>query len=183
MTPDFQIVEARPWHCGQMVRLLRAEQQRAIARLGVDSHRELRSRFETSAFRRAWLIDGTLAGLGGVTGSLLAAEGYVWLALSDAASRYPLAIVREARRQLAEAGVMKRLLVTSILDGDDGAKRFAIFLGFVLADNIAATPAASRFGRRSIAMNFDGDHAARLPLGKGCAVAMAWRPQLQQEVA
>lgn len=181
MRPDFQIVEARAYHCGAMVRMLRAEHQRAIARLGVNAHRELRQRFDSSSFRRAWLIDGKLAALGGVTGSQLSSEGYVWLALSGLATRYPLEVVRETRRQLAALMVVKRSLVTSIIASDETSKRFAIFMGFVLADD-DCMPAASRTGRRAIAVRFDGQHDAHVPLGHGVAVAMKYLPE-HQEVA
>ncbi len=175
MTPRFEIIPAKPWHCGAMVRRLRAEHALAVARLGLDSHRELADRFGQSAFRRALLIDGHLEALGGVTGSLLSSEGYVWLALSARAARFPLALVRHARNQLDEIMVTKRVLVTSVLDDDMAAKRFAVYLGFVLADDDGAEPAVSRHGRRLLGCRIEGDHEARIPLGNGSAVALAYR--------
>lgn len=176
MSPDFTIVPAKPWHCGAMVRRLRLEQRKAVARLGLDSHRELAEQFGQSAFRRALLIDGQVEALGGVTGSTLSSEGYVWLALSPKAARYPLLLVREARKQLDDIMVTKRLLVTSVLDEDVAAKRFAIFLGFTLADD-EASPAVSRAGRRLELQRVEGNHEARVPLGSGSAVAMIYRSE------
>lgn len=171
----FQIVEARRHHCGQMARLLRLEHQQAVARLGINSHRELVARFGESAFRRAWLLDGRLIALGGVTGTALSVSGYIWMALSGEAKRFPLETVREARRQLDQIMLVKRLLVTSILDGDEAAKRFAIFLGFVLADQPDMPCAISRLGRRDLAQRFEKNEDARLPIGTGSAVAMSYR--------
>jgi len=168
----FSIIEARPWHCGQMCRMLRSEHRELIASIGIDSHRELRARFDQSSFRRAWLIDGQLAGLGGVTGSILTATGYVWLALSRDALRFPVAAVKEVRRQLEIIMVCKRELVTTIIDGDEASKRFAIFLGFVSGDHAPASP---RYGRRYIARRFDDDPDWRVPVGGGYATAMAYR--------
>jgi hypothetical protein len=175
MTPRFEIIPAKPWHCGAMVRRLRTEHALAVARLGLDSHRELADRFGQSAFRRALLIDGQLEALGGVTGSLLSSEGYVWLALSGKAQGYPLLLVRQARKQLEQIMTIKRVLVTSVLDEDFAAKRFAVYLGFVLADDDRAAPAASRQGRRSALRMIEGQHEARIPLGSGSAVALAYR--------
>lgn len=171
----FEVVEARRYHCGQMARLLRVEHLEAVARLGVNSHREMVDRFAESAFRRAWLCDGRLMALGGVTGPALASTGYVWLALSAEATRFPLQIVREACRQLDAIMVTKRHLVTSILDGDQAAKRFAIFLGFVPADEPQRPAAASRLGRRDLAQRFEKNQEARLPIGSGSAVTMSYR--------
>lgn len=173
----FSIIPAKPWHCGQMVRLLRHEHASAIARLGVDSHRELRERFAASAFRRAWLINGQLAALGGVTGAAMAGHGFLWLALSETARRYPVAIVKEARRQLAEIMLVKRELATTILDGDAAAQRLAIFLGFHVAEEGPGAQASSRFARRDLARFVTTAPEVRIPMGQGFAVAMGYHAE------
>lgn len=175
MTPSFTIIPAKPWHCGAMVRRMRTEHASEVVRLGLDLHRELADRFGASSFRRALLIDGHLEALGGVTGSALSGEGYVWLVLSQKAQRYPLALVRHARSQLEEIMATRRVLVTSVLDGDLAAKRFAIFLGFVSGGDEHAQPAVSRTGRRAVVDDLDHDDEARVPLGTGSAVALAYR--------
>lgn len=183
MTPVFQIIPAKPWHCGAMVRKLRLEHRKAVAQLGLDSHRELFDRFGQSCYRRALLIDGKLEALGGVTGSALSGEGYVWLALSAKAARYPLLLVREARRHLDLVMQTRSVLVTTVLDGDHAAQRFAIFLGFVLAHDETAQPAASRAGRRVLADRAAIDPEARIDLGAGSAVVLAYRGEQTMECA
>ncbi len=183
MTPAFAIVPAKPWHCGAMVRKLRLEHRVAVARLGLDSHRELFERFGQSSFRRALLIDGQIEALGGITGAALSGEGYVWLGLSHKAARYPLLLVREARRQLDLAMQTRSVLVTTVLDGDAAAQRFAVFLGFVPAGDGSAQPAASRAGRRVLQQRLAGDPEARLSLGSGSAVALAYRSEQPMELA
>lgn len=173
----FSIVPARAYHCGQMVRLLRTEQAQAVARLGVDSHKELRARFDASSFRRAWMIDGKLAGLGGVTGTNLSRRGYVWLALTNDALNYPMTIVREARRQMGDIMGTKREVLTTILDGDDASKRFAIFLGFVVIDGAWLEAATSKTARRELMTLFEKTPEARVPIGTGYGVAMKYRHQ------
>lgn len=180
MTPVFQIIPAKPWHCGAMVRRLRIEQRIATARLGLDSHRELFDRFGASTYRRALLINGRLEALGGVTGSALSGEGYVWLALSARAARYPYALVREARRQLDLVMQTRSVLVTTVLDGDEAARRFAVFLGFVLAGDETAQPAASRAGRRVLAARLGRDPDTRVTIGSGAAVALAYRAETME---
>lgn len=151
--PDFSIIEARPYHCGQMVRILRQEQKQAVAKLGFDSHHELRRKFDDSCFRRAWLIDGRLGAIGGVAGTQMASDGDIWLAFSKAATRYPVQIVKEARRQLAEIMTVKRTLHTMIIEDDEASRRFAIFLGFVPTGS-GESAATSRFGRRMLTERF-----------------------------
>jgi hypothetical protein len=128
--PVFEVVPARRHHCGILARQLRAEQAEATVRLGVHVHRRLVEVFEASSFCRAWTIDGRVAGIGGVEGSILAAEGVVWLALSAEACRYPVALVKEARRQLHEIMRTRRRIVTTIFESDLVSMRFAVKLDF-----------------------------------------------------
>jgi hypothetical protein len=169
---DFQVVEAKKWHCGQMVRLLRVEHAQVIAKIGLNSHSQLRACFDASAFRRAWMIDGRLAALGGVMSSALASTGMIWLAVSNEASRYPMAMVKEARKQIDEIMQVKRFLCTTIIDGDEASKRFAIFLGFVPSGFEMTLAASSRYGRRDLARQFEINQDARIPIGTGYAVTM-----------
>jgi hypothetical protein len=152
MGPIFQIVEAKAWHVGRMTRLLRAEHRDAVVAIGVNAHRELRDRFDESFFRRAWLADGHLLGLGGVTGSPLASEGMVWLALAGAAARYPVAMLREARRQIDGLMATKRSLMTVILPEDAASFRFARHLGFVVRPDIPTIFEAVAMEYRTSAM-------------------------------
>ena len=113
-----------------MVRKLRSEHSAAVARLGVNTHRELRRAFDTSSYRRALLIDDALAGLGGVTGSAMARAGSVWLAITQDATRHPHLICRLARAALDDIFAVKRELRTFILPADKTSFRFAKLLGF-----------------------------------------------------
>lgn len=125
-----QIVEAKPYHLGRILRRLRDEHRAGLIATGVNAHRELRDMFAASSFRYAWLVDGQLAAVGGVTGSMLSSAGQVWLAVAEDATRFPLAMVKEARRQLARILASKTELTTTILCGDKTSRRFAAFLGF-----------------------------------------------------
>lgn len=152
---DYDIVEAQPWHCGAMSRMLRHEHQKVLATIGLRTHHELRGAFDESSFRRACLVDGKLVALWGVTGPLASAFGLVWLAFSNAIlKKYPLTIIKEARSQIADMLLTKRKLFCTILEGDEAAARFAIFLGFVPeVDGVHnhLPPAETRYGRKQVA--------------------------------
>jgi hypothetical protein len=174
MTPHFAIIEARAHFCGQMSRALRLEHQKAIATTGRDTHRELRAVFDASSFTRAWLIDGKLAAIGGVTGPILSPTGYVWLALTEQATRHPVALVKEAMRQLHEIMITKREVATTILGGDNAAKRLAIFLGFHVHHDGIGDRAFSREARRRLSEFVETKQDARVPVGRSYAIAMGY---------
>jgi hypothetical protein len=127
----FTLIEAKPYHCGVMARRIRHAHAEAVLQVGAHVHRDMRKFFDESCYRRAWLIDGELAGVGGVTGAEIDPYGIVWLALSEAATRHTVAIVRAARAQLSEMLQTRHELSTTISDLDPASRRFAFYLGFV----------------------------------------------------
>lgn len=177
MTPSFQIVEAKPYHCGQMARLLRAEQGESVAALGMDAHRELRDRFRNSSFRKAWLIDGRLAGLGGVEGTLLASQGYLWLALTRQATRHPVAMIKEARRQLEEICRHRDRVETLLIGGDDASLRFAVHVGFVPAGMNNWRRVYRNLGRRMLVMTLQTDPDLRKPYNSGYVIPVSYETE------
>lgn len=171
---SFTIIDAKPWHCGQMVRLLRHEHSRALSLLGADAHKELRAMFAASYFRRAWMIDGTLAALGGVAGTALSRDGFLWLALAERARRYPVAIVKEARAQLDRIMTLKRELGTTILGDDAAALRLAVFLGFHVSHAGDGVRAETRLMRRVLMTHAQQEPQCRIPVAAGYVIAMGY---------
>jgi hypothetical protein len=158
-----------------MSRVLRTQHQQAVAMIGLNSHRELRRAFDDSAYRKAWLIDGKLASIGGVTGPAISAYGFIWLAFSDEATKYPLAIVKLMRAQIAEVMQTRRLLVATVLDGDEASDRLAIFLGFVpYSHSEYVLPASSKFGRLEVARHLREREEARIRIGTGYGRVLAY---------
>ena len=170
----FEIVEAKPWHAGQMSRRLRHAHREAIELAGADAHRELKNCYEDSIFRRVLLIDGRVEALGGVRGAAIGATGYVWLALSDEAAQHPKALVRLARQQLAEIMAVKRELATTLLDTDPAAIRFAVFLGFHVQDEGPGSRASTRESRRRLSEFLKTCYSHRVKVGDGHAIAVGY---------
>lgn len=135
--PKFEVIEAREFHCGQIVRQLRGAHRAAVHGVGMNAHRNLRDCFDASVVRRAWLIDGRLAAMCGICGTVLSSTAYVWFAIGELATRYPVALMKEARRQVDSLMMGRQELVATILRGDDRAAAFAARLGFEAMPEIA----------------------------------------------
>lgn len=173
----YEVIPAKPFHCGQILRRLRHEHVAALHRVGRNVHRELRDVFDQSFLKSAWLIDGELAAIGGVTGSLGDMFGYAWLAITEEATLHPVAMVREVKRQLNRAMVTKRELATTIIGGDAAAKRLAIFLGFHIEDEGPGAPAYTRFGRRNLSNHLESLPDIRIPIGSGYVIGMGFHAE------
>ena len=133
MSANFEIVEAKPHHVGAILHNMRRGHLASMLAVGFDKrsmHKTVRIYFDDSSFRRAWMIDGKLAGLGGVRGTTISPKGFIWLILSEEATLYPIEIVKEARRQMNAIMLTKRKLETIVVESDQIAMRFARFMGF-----------------------------------------------------
>ena len=140
----FEIRDAKPQDCGKIARRLRDEHQGAVNLTGVSYHHEIRRCFEDSWYAKAWLHDGQLLGIGGVTGPLLSSQGGLWLALSREVAKFPVETFKEARRQIASLSILKRDLFCTILPEDETSLRFANRLGF---EQYSTTPIPYGAGR------------------------------------
>ena len=172
----FEVRDAKIQDCGKMARILRIEHHTEIAKTGFDAHRELRSIFANSFYRKALLIDEKLIAMGGVTGGALATVGYVWLAVSNDARKHPLSVIRHARAELDRMMVMKRSLAAMVLADDDAAKRAAVFLGFYPAEG---TPFGihTRNARATQQRILENDVDLRLPCGNTYHIGLIYHPE------
>ena len=125
-----EIAEARLYHCGQIARALRPAQSLGARARGADTHRELQARLSASAYARTCWLDGRLAALGGVMGTMAESDGLVWLAIADWATKHPRALLTAARQALIEIGATKNKLSSYIVAEDVASLRFARHLGF-----------------------------------------------------
>jgi hypothetical protein len=167
MTTSFEVVEAKRWMCGRLARSLRGEHAAATARVGVDAHRGIRDVFGKSYYRRALLIDGHVAAMWGLSGTALAPMSHLWLAMTERATHFPIKVVKTAKAELAEMMQTKIGLVSTIIDGDEAAKRFSVFLGWAASDGMDGAAAESIHGRRRLREFIDHEPGLRTPQGTG----------------
>lgn len=175
MSPKFEIVEAKRYHCGQIARRLRPTHLEAFARVRLSPHHQIRFLFDHSDFRRSWLIDGEMGAMFGVVGPSMAPVGHVWLFISNRGANFPIAFIKETRRQLDEIMVMKRILETTVTDGHEDAQRLAAFLGFYVSmPPLPGAAAYSRRGRRRLVDELRHNPDLLVPAWGGVAVQMGY---------
>jgi len=167
---EFSLIDGRAYHCGQIVRRMRVKQQEAMMRVGVNLHAEVRNRFHSSCYTKAWLIDGELAALGGAIGSLVSSACFIWMVASEKATRYPIALARMSQGQIAHLSRTYSVLSTVLIGADAPSKSFAAFLGF----SPDGHGASSRYGRRSVLDIIDNTPEIRIPFGESFAVPVSY---------
>ena len=172
-----EIKDGERWHCGQIARTLRAEHHLLLLRKNVNVHRELRRKFDRSYYRRSAFIDGYLAAVWGVEGSPLSFHGQLWLALSQYALRYPMAVLRQAKLEVEHISNLQRELVTTVQPEDEAAHRLVVWLGFETPDGFGGGPAQTRQRRNNLLRYMKGNPELVHDYGGTGQIGVIWRKE------
>jgi hypothetical protein len=171
-----EIVEAKRFHCGQIIRRMRADHLSALRRVGKNPHSELLAAFDQSSFRRSLLLDGELAAIGGVTGTTVSPIGYIWLAVTAKASAHPHVLLAAFRKALAEVFNTRIEVATTLVEGDEAGRRLAVFLGFHTDHVAEGRPAHSRADRARLNDYLASDRAPRVEIGNSFVIPVGLHP-------
>lgn len=174
--PRLEVTDAKLRYCGQMVRRLRHEHQMAFAAVGLNPHRELRNTVSSSSEARAAFLDGELVGMWGVVGTLMCPWGFVWLCMSQEATKHPMRALRLARSELDRFMRTRTELFTTVLEGDEAALRLCAFLGFHVEHQGPGAPPVSKDGRRAWMRYVRNNPDFRMPVGRSYAVKVGYHP-------
>lgn len=109
-----------------------------LRQFGSDPRRALHHAFVQSQYVRTAMIGGKPAAMWGTGGNLLSQHAYIWATIGMGAVRYPLAVVRRARKELAELCSDGLELRATVIKEDDRALLFAETIGFRASDEFAA---------------------------------------------
>lgn len=118
-------------------------------------------------------MDGKPIAMWGVKNTMLGNTGVVWLVLSEAVTHMPVAVVKEARAELA--AVMERLdeIAITVLPDDEAAIRFAVYLGFHDRDNDDG-----QMSRKELCRSILADPQYRVPIGDSYVIALGYHPHM-----
>lgn len=127
----FEIHSLSYYDLKRITRILRKEQLKLILNLNKNPYSDLCIYANQSFYTKSWKINGKLAAIGGVTGSILSSEGFAWLALTEESLKFPIAIIKEIKIQLNNIMVNKNKINAYVFINDNAAQKFAEFFGFI----------------------------------------------------
>ncbi len=118
-------------HARQLV--LREGDALEVAALGLTPMQALRQSLERALWAEAYLVDGEVAAIVGLSlASLLGGPGVPWLLTGPACERHRKTFLRESRRQLARMRARVLPLVNFVHADYVRAQRWLAWLGFAL---------------------------------------------------
>lgn len=102
-SPHIETVDAQASHVALLRQNLRPNDANEILRLGVSIEKALWRSYRNSVYRKSAFIDGKIAAMWGVIGSMLTDEGTVWLLTSPEVYKIsPLKFCRIYQEQVKE---------------------------------------------------------------------------------
>lgn len=129
---------------------LRDGDRAEVESLGVNVRVGIRQSYRHAILRRTYLVDGEVAAMSGLCGSMLGDIGEPYLMTAPAAERSPLTFVRHARAAVTEMLQFKRRLEGHVAADYIRACRFLEVLGFTLGAPFAMGPKAALFRKYSL---------------------------------
>lgn len=118
--------------CYLLAANMRDADRAEVVSLGIDPKRSLRENYRNAMLRKTYLVDGALAAMTGVCGSMLGDIGYPYLLTTKAVERVPVTFVKLAREGIAEMLRHKLRLEGHVAADYEGACRLLEVLGFRL---------------------------------------------------
>lgn len=128
----YEIVESERCHIDAMVKAMREEDAAEAVAMGLRPRAALGRSFRKGIMRRTAFIDGDIAAMWGLCGTLLSNEGTPWLVTTKAVERLPIAFIKEGRREVA-AMLSIRPILSNIVPASYGrAVELLHMLGFMI---------------------------------------------------
>lgn len=121
-------------HCEQLAANMRAADRAEVQAAGLSGIRALGRAFRGGMMCRTAFVDGEIAAMWGLGGTLLSDIGHPWLLTTAAVERVPIAFVKVAKRELAAMLDQRRTLRNWVAADYAQAIRFLQVLGFTLAE-------------------------------------------------
>ena len=127
-----RIVPAEERHCRALAANLRPGDRAEVQAAGMSSIRAVAQSFRGGLLMRTAFVDGEIAAMWGLGGTLISDVGHPWLLTAPPAARLPLAFVKNARRELAAMLALRRILRNWVAADYDQAIGLLRLLGFTL---------------------------------------------------
>lgn len=143
---------------------LRAGDREEVDAWGVSARDGIRRNFRHAVLRRTYLVDGEIAGMSGLCGTMLGDIGMPYLMTAPCAEKMPLAFVKHASAAVAQMLRHRRRLEGYVAANYTKACRLLEMLGFELSEPRPVGPRGASF-RTFVMTRQDQDGCQQVPHG------------------
>lgn len=147
MTLDkrYIIVDTERAHAALLARALRDDDRAEIAAGGITDRKAVWRSYKQSVLCKTAFVDGEIAAMWGLGGTLMSRRGEPWLLTTHAVEKVPLDFAREARKAVREMLTIRPILSNYVLASYERAVRLLQIIGFSLGEPFPLGPKGLAF--------------------------------------
>ena len=139
------IVDSERAHALLLRKALRTGDRAEIDAAGITDARAVWRSFSASILCRTAFVDGEIAAMWGLGGTLMAERGSPWLLTTPAVEKVPFAMVREAKKHAHEMLTVRPYLANYVHARYTRAVRLLRLIGFTVSEPFPFGPRAEPF--------------------------------------
>lgn len=139
------IVDSERSHALMLRRALRTGDRAEIDAAGITDARAVWRSFSVSILCRTAFVDGEIAAMWGLGGTLMAERGSPWLLTTPAVEKVPFAMVREAKKHAEEMLAVRPYLANYVHARYTRAVRLLHLIGFTVSEPFPFGPRGEMF--------------------------------------
>jgi hypothetical protein len=155
--PSYIIVDSEPRHAALLARALRDNDRAEIEAAGVTGKKAVWRSYKNSLLCKTAFVDGEIAAMWGLGGTILATKGSPWLLTTRAIEKVPMDFAREARKAVREMLEIKPVLQNYVLASYHKAVRLLQIIGFTMSEPFPFGPKRIEFRRFEMRANHARD--------------------------
>lgn len=133
--PNITISKTTPMDLRAMSEAMSQDSIEVAKGLGTTPLRALWASYRKSLYCKSFFINGKIAAICGLNGSIFCDTARPWLVLTDEVKEYPLRVAFSYRRELNEMSKMFSILEEWVPDDNEASIRMLQIMGFKVSKN------------------------------------------------
>ena len=134
--PTITIERTNPLHLREMSEAMTADSAEVARNLGTTPLRALWASYRKSLYSKSFFINGKIAAICGLSGSIFSDTAKPWLILTPECKKYPLRVAFAYRKELNEMSRMFEILEEYVPEDNEASIRMLELMGFKVSKNI-----------------------------------------------
>lgn len=135
MTPNITIEHTTPLHLREMSQAMSEDSAEVARHMGTTPLRALWASYRKSLYCKSFFINGKIAAITGLSGSVFGNTAHPWLILTPECKEYPLRVAFAYRKELNEMSRMFDILEEFVPADNDTSIRMLQLMGFHVDKN------------------------------------------------
>lgn len=133
--PTITIVDTAPYHLREMAQTMQADSANTAKKMGLTPLKALWSSYRQSLICKSAFIDGKLAAIWGISGSMFGEIGKPWLVLTPETQQHPMRVAFRYKKEINKMLNMFPILEEWVPETNEKSIKMLELMGFKVSKN------------------------------------------------